>query len=119
MIGLYLKKIEVEEFIGYDQLNAKVKITRYRKMTTAKEGDFYQLVFNLTPFYAEGGGQVGDKGYLEGSNGDIFYILDTKKENNLIVHQTKSIPSKLDETLLLWWIPNKGNAPLVTILQRI
>ena len=95
---IVLQEDQVEEFIGYDQLNAKVKITRYRKMTTAKEGDFYQLVFNLTPFYAEGGGQVGDKGYLEGSNGDIFYILDTKKENNLIVHQTKSIPSKLDET---------------------
>ncbi|MDC0874720.1 alanine--tRNA ligase [Flavobacteriaceae bacterium] len=95
---IVLQEDQVEEFVGYDHLNAKVKITRYRKMTTAKEGDFYQLVFNLTPFYAEGGGQVGDKGYLEGSNGDIFYILDTKKENNLIVHQTKSIPSKLDET---------------------
>ena len=95
---IVLQEDQVEEFVGYDHLNAKVKITRYRKMTTAKEGDFYQLVFNLTPFYAEGGGQVGDKGYLEGSNGDIFYVLDTKKENNLIVHQTKSIPSKLDET---------------------
>jgi alanyl-tRNA synthetase len=88
----------VEEFVGYDHLNAKVKITRYRKMTTAKEGDFYQLVFNLTPFYPEGGGQVGDKGYLEASNGDIIYVLDTKKENSLIVHQTKSIPNKLDAT---------------------
>ena len=95
---IVLQEDQVEEFVGYDHLNAKVKITRYRKMTTAKDGDFYQLVFNLTPFYAEGGGQVGDKGYLEGSNGDIFYILDTKKENNLVVHQTKSIPSKLDET---------------------
>ena len=67
-------------------------------MTTAKEGDFYQLVFNLTPFYPEGGGQVGDKGYLQASNGDIFYILDTKKENSLIVHQTKNIPDKLEDT---------------------
>jgi len=93
-----LQEDNVEEFVGYDHLNVKVKITRYRKMTTAKEGDFYQLVFNLTPFYPEGGGQVGDKGYLEASNGDIFYVLDTKKENNLIVHQTKSIPSKLEST---------------------
>lgn len=93
-----LQEDNAEEFVGYDHLSVKVKITRYRKMTTAKEGDFYQLVFNLTPFYPEGGGQVGDKGYLEASNGDIFYVLDTKKENNLIVHQTKSIPSKLEST---------------------
>ena len=93
-----LQEDNVEEFVGYDHLSVKVKITRYRKMTTAKEGDFYQLVFNLTPFYPEGGGQVGDKGYLEASSGDIFYVLDTKKENNLIVHQTKSIPSKLEST---------------------
>jgi len=95
---IILQEDNVEEFVGYDHLSVKVKITRYRKMTTAKEGDFYQLVFNLTPFYPEGGGQVGDKGYLEASNGDIFYVLDTKKENNLIVHQTKSIPSKLEST---------------------
>ena len=95
---IILQEDNVEEFVGYDHLNAKVKITRYRKMMTAKEGDFYQLVFNLTPFYPEGGGQVGDKGYLEASNGDIIYVLDTKKENSLIVHQTKSIPNKLDAT---------------------
>jgi len=95
---IVLQEDNVEKFVGYDYLNIKVKITRYRKMTSAKEGDFYQLVFNLTPFYPEGGGQVGDKGYLEASNGDIIYVLDTKKENNLIVHQTKSIPRKLDVT---------------------
>ena len=95
---IILQEDNVEEFVGYDHLNAKVKITRYRKMMTAKEGDFYQLVFNLTPFYPEGGGQVGDKGYLEASNGDIIYVLDTKKENSLIVHETKSIPNKLDAT---------------------
>ena len=91
-----LEQDELEEFIGYDHLEAQVKITRYRKMTTAKEGDFYQLVFNLTPFYPEGGGQVGDKGYLEASNGDIYYILNTKKENNLIIHFTQTLPSKLE-----------------------
>ena len=93
-----LQEDDVEEFIGYDHLTTQVKITQYRKMTSAKEGDFFQLVFNLTPFYPEGGGQVGDKGYLESSNGDITYILNTRKENNLILHQTTSIPDKLEDT---------------------
>ena len=93
-----LQEDDVEEFIGYDHLTTQVKITRYRKMTSAKEGDYFQLVFNLTPFYPEGGGQVGDKGYLESSNGDITYILNTRKENNLILHQTTSIPDKLEDT---------------------
>ena len=91
-----LREDDAEEFVGYDHLKTQVKITRYRKMSSAKEGDFYQLVFNLTPFYPEGGGQVGDKGYLQSSNGDVFYILNTRKENNLILHQTKTIPDHLE-----------------------
>jgi len=87
---------ELEEFVGYDHMETSVKITKYRKMTTQKEGDFYQMVFNLTPFYPEGGGQVGDKGYLEAPNGDIHYILNTKRENNLIVHFSKTLPEKLE-----------------------
>ncbi len=87
-----------QEFIGYDALEAQVIITRYRKVTSKKEGDMYQLVFNLTPFYAEGGGQVGDKGYLEDSHGDVVYILDTKKENNIIIHFAKNLPKHLNET---------------------
>ena len=79
---------ETSRFVGYDSLNEKVQLLRYRKMNTSKEGEFFQLVFDHTPFYAEGGGQVGDKGYLEASNGSICYIVDTKKENNLIVHLT-------------------------------
>lgn len=82
-----------QEFIGYDYMEADVKITRYRKVTSKKDGDMYQLVFNMTPFYPEGGGQVGDKGYLELSNGNVIYILDTKKENNLILHYAKSLPN--------------------------
>ncbi len=81
-----------EEFVGYDTLESNIKITRYRKIESKKEGEMYQLVFNLTPFYPEGGGQVGDKGYLEASNGEVVYILDTKKENNLIVHFAKNLP---------------------------
>jgi alanyl-tRNA synthetase len=87
----------VEEFIGYDLLEANVKLTRYRKVTSKKDGEMYQLVFNLTPFYPEGGGQVGDKGYLKDTHGDVVYILDTKKENNVIIHFTKNLPKHLNE----------------------
>jgi alanyl-tRNA synthetase len=81
-----------EEFVGYDTLKAAIKITRYRKMESKKDGELFQLVFNITPFYPEGGGQVGDKGYLEAPNGEVIYIVDTKKENNLIVHFAKNLP---------------------------
>ena len=89
---------EHEEFIGYDYNEASVKITRYRKVESAKDGEIYQLVFNMTPFYPEGGGQVGDKGYFQTSNGDVIYIIDTKKENNLIIHFVKDLPNNLSET---------------------
>ncbi len=88
-----------EEFVGYDSLEANVKLTRYRKVVSKKDGEMYQLVFNMTPFYPEGGGQVGDKGYLEVPNADVVYILDTKKENNVIIHFSKNLPKHLDETL--------------------
>jgi alanyl-tRNA synthetase len=81
-----------EEFIGYDALEADVKLVKYRKITSKKEGELYQLVFDQTPFYPEGGGQVGDQGYLESPSGDKISILDTKKENNLIVHFSKQLP---------------------------
>jgi alanyl-tRNA synthetase len=87
-----------QEFIGYDHLEAQVKLTRYRKVENKKDGEMYQLVFNLTPFYAEGGGQVGDKGYLESPDGDVVYIVDTKKENNLVVHFTKNLPKHPEAT---------------------
>ena len=81
-----------QEFIGYDSLEAVVKLVKHRKVSSKKDGDQYQMVFNLTPFYAEGGGQVGDKGYLEASNGDVTYIIDTKRENNEIVHFAENLP---------------------------
>ena len=84
-----------EQFVGYDTLEAEVTLTRYRKVTTKKDGEMYQLVFNNTPFYPEGGGQVGDKGYLETPQGDVVYILDTKKESNVIIHFTKNLPKDL------------------------
>ncbi|TMM52186.1 alanine--tRNA ligase [Maribacter algarum] len=87
-----------QEFVGYDLLEANVNLVKYRKVTSKKDGEQYQMVFNLTPFYAEGGGQVGDKGYLEAPDGDVVYIIDTKKENNEIVHFSKNLPKKTDGT---------------------
>ncbi|MCB9203166.1 MAG: alanine--tRNA ligase [Flavobacteriales bacterium] len=87
-----VKKISEGEFIGYDTLESEVEITRYRKIEN-KNGTYYQLVFNKTPFYAESGGQVGDTGILENQTERIT-ILDTKKENNLIVHFTKELPKE-------------------------
>lgn len=83
-----------EEFIGYDKLQTKVRIVKYRKVTQ-KQKTFFQLVFNLTPFYPEGGGQVGDKGYII-ANGEKTYIFDTKKENNLIIHLSEVLPTDLE-----------------------
>ncbi|WP_070138249.1 alanine--tRNA ligase [Crocinitomix algicola] len=81
---------EVEEFVGYDYLETSIKITKYRKVVQNKK-EFYQLVFNITPFYAEGGGQIGDSGYIE-SEDEKVVVFDTKKENNIIVHLVKELP---------------------------
>lgn len=94
-----LNPVAEEAFVGYDQLSAEVKIARYRKVKSKKQGELYQIVLTQTPFYPEGGGQVGDKGYLEAENGDVVYIIDTKKENNLIVHFAKSLPKDPEESL--------------------
>ena len=89
---------DIQEFVGYDRLQHQVKITKYRRVESVKEGEIFQLVFNSTPFYGESGGQTGDKGYLEASNGNITYIIDTKKENNQTIHLTKSLPENLTDT---------------------
>lgn len=86
-----LQEDEKEEFVGYDYTEGDVIITRYRKVKI-KDKERYQLVFSYTPFYPEGGGQVGDTGYIE-ANGVKTSIVDTKKENNLIVHFSNELPS--------------------------
>lgn len=86
----------VEEFVGYDILSTHVKIVKYRKVVQ-KQKEFFQVVFNLTPFYPEGGGQVGDSGYLE-DNGQRTLVFDTKKENNLIVHLMSELPADVHAT---------------------
>lgn len=86
-----------ETFVGYDTLEIITKITRYRKVNS-KGKDSYQIVLANTPFYAESGGQVGDTGYLEG-NGERIPVTDTKKENNLIIHSTASLPSDPSATI--------------------
>ena len=81
------------EFIGYDNLEADIEILRYRKVSQ-KGKDLYQLVFDRTPFYPQGGGQVGDQGYLE-SDGTKIPITGTFRENNLIVHTSPKSPEGL------------------------
>ncbi len=84
-----------ESFVGYDQTTNEVKITRFRKIDSKKDGVLYQIVLNATPFYPEGGGQVGDKGTLVSANESIE-IIDTKKENNLILHFAKRLPENVN-----------------------
>lgn len=77
-------------FIGYDTLETQTKVIKYRKIK-AKGKESFQLVLNTTPFYAESGGQVGDTGILY-FDGEIVAVTDTKKENDLIVHFTETVP---------------------------
>ncbi len=79
------------KFIGYDEQTAPIELIKYRKVTQ-KQKTFYQLVFNQTPFYPEGGGQVGDTGYIV-NEAESIAIFDTKKENNLIIHLAEKLPA--------------------------
>lgn len=79
-----------ESFVGYDQIESETYITRYRKVEN-KDGEFYQVVLSSSPFYPEGGGQVGDKGVLENA-AESFEVLETKKENGLIISLINGLP---------------------------
>ncbi|MBI1343939.1 MAG: alanine--tRNA ligase [Terrimonas sp.] len=83
----------IHEFIGYDSLETETRITRYRKIKT-KGKTAYQLVLEATPFYAESGGQVGDSGILKAGD-EVLVIHNTKRENDLIIHFTDSLPENL------------------------
>jgi len=83
---------DVEEFIGYDYTETKLKIVKYRKVTY-KDKELFQLVFNMTPFYAESGGQIGDTGYIENED-ERIEIIDTQKEHGQIVHVAKKLPEQ-------------------------
>ncbi|NLJ82579.1 MAG: alanine--tRNA ligase [Bacteroidales bacterium] len=85
-------------FVGYDSLETECHIVKYRRIK-AKGKQFYQLVLNQTPFYAEAGGQVGDKGLLESVNEKI-QITNTIKENNLVLHICHTLPENLTATFL-------------------
>lgn len=82
------------EFIGYEHLTAQTQVLKYREVKQKKK-TLYQIVLAQTPFYAESGGQVGDVGYLQFGEEKIS-VVDTKKENNLIVHFVKKLPKQID-----------------------
>ncbi|MDO7849287.1 alanine--tRNA ligase [Hymenobacter sp. M29] len=84
-------------FVGYDQDEATARLLRYRKIDKKGKTE-YQLVFDQTPFYAESGGQIGDTGYLESPLSKVR-VIDTKKENDLIIHTTLDLPQDLDAEL--------------------
>ena len=91
---IIVNEIDKVEFIGYDFLETTSKLARYRKIKQ-KNKELYQLVLDKTPFYAESGGQVGDTGVIE-IGGEKISVIDTRKENDLIVHYTEKMPEQLD-----------------------
>ncbi|MDQ3537054.1 MAG: alanine--tRNA ligase, partial [Bacteroidota bacterium] len=82
---------EQSSFVGYDNLEADSLILKYREVK-AKNKTFYQIILDRTPFYPEGGGQQGDSGFLQSEN-ETTRIVDTKKENDLIIHYVEKLPS--------------------------
>ena len=90
-----LKPYNGVTFVGYNSLEEEAQLIRYRKIRV-KGGEYYQIVLDKTPFYAESGGQIGDTGYLESAGGERVPIVNTVKENNLIVHITQRLPADTD-----------------------
>lgn len=95
---IILADTALNEFVGYDSLEIKSKVIKYRKVK-AKGKEAYQLVLEATPFYAESGGQVGDTGTLD-FEGEVVAVTDTKKENNLIIHFTDSLPANIQAAVM-------------------
>ena len=85
-------------FVGYDLIECSTEILRYRQVKQ-KNQEYYQVVLSETPFYAEMGGQVGDKGFLIDAEGKKYEVFDMKRENNLAIHLMKELPSDLEGTL--------------------
>jgi alanyl-tRNA synthetase len=85
------------QFVGYEQLETTARVLKYRKVT-AKGKEGYQWVLSVTPFYAESGGQVGDSGWLRFAEQSIA-VVDTKKDNDLIVHYTQEMPNVVSDTV--------------------
>jgi alanyl-tRNA synthetase len=98
------------EFAGYDFLTCETEILRYRKVTQ-KNQEYYQIVLSRTPFYAEMGGQTGDRGRLTGvASGETLDIFDTKRENNLAVHLSRQLPADVNSVFRAEVDPQKRTA---------
>ena len=97
---MVFKEADVE-FVGYDTLRIKGVHLLKQRTVKQKNKEFYQLVFDRTPFYGEMGGQVGDTGFIEGENGERIQILNTIKENGLTIHLAERLPSVSTQTFYL------------------
>ncbi|MDB5139651.1 MAG: alaS [Mucilaginibacter sp.] len=93
-----IKDDDTVEFTGYDETETIAHIIKYRKVK-AKGQEQYQIVLDKTPFYAESGGQVGDKGELVFPDGEVIEVMDTKKENGLIIHYVNKLPEDIEDAL--------------------
>lgn len=87
------------QFVGYDSMEASARILRYRQVRQ-KNKEFYQIILDRTPFYAEMGGQVGDRGTLTSPDGTVTEVFDTKRENGVAVHLTNRLPADVDAVLI-------------------
>ena len=95
------------EFLGYDNLSAETKILMYRESVTKKGDSVFHLVFESTPFYPQGGGQIGDCGFIQTVDGFKLEIINTVKENDTIIHITKELPKDLNSILNVSVIKNR------------